>query len=816
MTTEEKIRIIEESNSFAELPSDALPPSYKENYYFVSYSHKDYKRVLKDILLLEELGVNIWYDKEMHIGENWQEIAQLYISKFQCSGVIFYLTENSISSPACNKEVEYVLTHDKNFLSVNVPLEGRSVESGYSMLRELKRRGLQCSDELLSNFKKAFPDEILYLSVDDKIENKAREILSIEREPLYDIRKTVPLFEHKECLGVFSCRDNTIISADLSRITEADGFSGRIGEIGDCVFTNSIKLQTVKLPKGLVAIGESAFRNCVSLTDIDLSAQTGLRIGKNAFKGCSQLTDIDLRDVYEIGEGAFSDCEKLSVTEINGRLGSYAFQNSGIEYVDYIAESPEISNSALYGARSLREFNVKNRFSADIGNSAFSRCERLERVGPFIASNTPTLMNEKKTLRIGAYAFNGCDALREVSFAGGFDAGEATGAFWACKNLERLELNIVGTQIGDLFARDCKKLRTVSSTTSFTHIGEEAFEGCESLSDFDLSGVARLEKAAFADAGLEKAFLRDVEYVGKSALANNKPLRTLHVGESCKRIESYAFLGCRELYSVKILAKDVDLTKSESVFAYTDIKVFYLRSMAVLDLIREEGVLDNLHTLYIGSDLDVSAVALEGFSSAKSDANGFLKFTRGNGCEALPIETADISDPELNVPDPYGKRFKGDINLFVGREAEIKHSRLASTYTAFVEGVKYVDGTDEVDFITLSDHTGKSFNLDGTLIRTIAHTTPKAAARIRLDDPAELNGKSVMAVAGGEYRYVEVAGTEVEMLIGYPKRDSDGKYPLLAIYYDEGGRRMALSGADIESLTVYSESFESIKTLTRE
>ena len=41
------------------------------------------KREFKDILMLEEMGINVWYDNEMHIGENWREVAQLYISKFQ-------------------------------------------------------------------------------------------------------------------------------------------------------------------------------------------------------------------------------------------------------------------------------------------------------------------------------------------------------------------------------------------------------------------------------------------------------------------------------------------------------------------------------------------------------------------------------------------------------------------------------------------------------------------------------------------------------------------------------------------------------------
>ena len=187
MTLEEKIRIIENTSSFDQIPREAMPSSHKDNYYFVSYSHKDYKTVFADILRLEELGINIWYDNEMHIGENWREIAQLYISKFQCSGVIFYLTENSISSPACNQEVEYVLTHNKNFLSINKPLDGCSVQSGYSMLKELQKRGLKCEQSLLDNFEKAFSDEVLYLGINESIERKAYQISSIQREELLEL-----------------------------------------------------------------------------------------------------------------------------------------------------------------------------------------------------------------------------------------------------------------------------------------------------------------------------------------------------------------------------------------------------------------------------------------------------------------------------------------------------------------------------------------------------------------------------------------------------------------------------------------------------
>ena len=95
LSLQEKIDLILNSNSLNDVPREALPSSHKEDYYFVSYSHKDYKKVLKDILLLETYGINIWYDDEMHIGENWKEVAELYISKYHCKGIIFYLSENS-------------------------------------------------------------------------------------------------------------------------------------------------------------------------------------------------------------------------------------------------------------------------------------------------------------------------------------------------------------------------------------------------------------------------------------------------------------------------------------------------------------------------------------------------------------------------------------------------------------------------------------------------------------------------------------------------------------------------------------------------
>ena len=65
----------------------------------------------------------------------------------------------------------------------------------------------------------------------------------------------------------------------------------------------------------------------------------------------------------------------------------------------------------------------------------------------------------------------------------------------------------------------------------------------------------------------------------------------------------------------------------------------------------------------------------------------------------IPNETADVTDPELNEPDIYGNRFCQNIDIMIGKEVEIKHARLQNTYKAFLEDVKYSDGTDEIEYL---------------------------------------------------------------------------------------------------------------------
>ena len=64
--------------------------------------------MFKDLTVLQKQDVNIWYDRSLVPGRDWEEEAEQKISNYHCIGVIFYTSMNSLSSPSIENEMEYV------------------------------------------------------------------------------------------------------------------------------------------------------------------------------------------------------------------------------------------------------------------------------------------------------------------------------------------------------------------------------------------------------------------------------------------------------------------------------------------------------------------------------------------------------------------------------------------------------------------------------------------------------------------------------------------------------------------------------------
>ena len=86
----------------------------------------------------------------------------------------------------------------------------------------------------------------------------------------------------------------------ITKVVIEDG----IHDLGQMAFYELPNLQIVELGKDVVEIRHYAFKNCKSLTTINLEGVTNICEG--AFYGCSALEDIELTEGTVVEDWAFS------------------------------------------------------------------------------------------------------------------------------------------------------------------------------------------------------------------------------------------------------------------------------------------------------------------------------------------------------------------------------------------------------------------------------------------------------------------------------------------------------------------------------
>lgn len=105
---DEYLKNLQDSQSIDKCPKVPIPEIGKEqNYIFISYSHKDYKKVYSDLAHLYCQGVRFWYDKGLSAGEDWELEVKEHIQSPFCCGVIFYISNNMFLSDSIFKEINF-------------------------------------------------------------------------------------------------------------------------------------------------------------------------------------------------------------------------------------------------------------------------------------------------------------------------------------------------------------------------------------------------------------------------------------------------------------------------------------------------------------------------------------------------------------------------------------------------------------------------------------------------------------------------------------------------------------------------------------
>ena len=226
------------------------------------------------------------------------------------------------------------------------------------------------------------------------------------------------------------------------------------------------KLETVKLPQGITALGEIAFYGCLALTTVTLP-ETLTSIGNRAFNSCYALTSIGLPDkVTSIGSYAFTGCKVLTSIDLPDGLTS-------------------IENYTFYNCTALKSITLPKELTT-IGNDAFRNCTSLTSI------DLPD-----KVTTIGGYAFNSCSALESIDLPDGLKS-IGNYAFMDCEALTSITLPEGVTSIGNGTFANCTSLTSIDLPDGVTTIGYSAFYNCSALESIDLpDGVTTIGDSAF-------------------------------------------------------------------------------------------------------------------------------------------------------------------------------------------------------------------------------------------------------------------------------------------------------------------------------
>lgn len=161
--------------------------SNDQNYIFISYAHTDYKAVYKTLAFLYASGVRFWYDDRLTAGKDWEKEAKEKLRSPNCSGAIFFLSENLfLSKSVINVELPCILGVDEkgeslndikavNYFCVNITDKSPS-DIIFDIMPELRAQGHGTS--WLKMLVTAFPDETTYVSSNEKnyVETLLRQI----------------------------------------------------------------------------------------------------------------------------------------------------------------------------------------------------------------------------------------------------------------------------------------------------------------------------------------------------------------------------------------------------------------------------------------------------------------------------------------------------------------------------------------------------------------------------------------------------------------------------------------------------------------
>ena len=297
----------------------------------------------------------------------------------------------------------------------------------------------------------------------------------------------------------------------------------------------------VIIQEGITRIGDFAFRNCSSITSIELPNSL-TSIGFWAFDGCSLLENIEIpSSVTSMESSPFANCSLLQITVAS-------------ENRYYISHEGSLYNKAqtelIRCAGRVSTITILDTVTS-IGDYAFSSCNLLTNI------EIPSSVRS-----IGDGVFEGCSSLESIEIPNGVTS-IGYRAFFGCSSLASIELPNSLTSIGLLAFASCSSLASIEIPSSVTSIESDAFSSCSSLQttvasdnanysshEGSLYNKAQTELIRGAGGVSTVTILDTVTSIGSNAFSGCSLLTNIEIPNSVTSIGSYAFEFCSSLESV--------------------------------------------------------------------------------------------------------------------------------------------------------------------------------------------------------------------------------------------------------------------------
>ena len=347
-------------------------------------------------------------------------------------------------------------------------------------------------------------------------------------------------------------------------------------EIGRYAFANLTELQSIKFAKGatLKSIDEGAFENCTSLSMLEITAGITY-IGKRAFASCYMLGQIvfSATDFAEGEEGnvafagagaAVEEGITLTVSNKTKYIPSYLFEDASyLKTLDFetdgICES--IGINAFEDCISLGKVVIPDNVIS-IGESAFSGCKSITSyTAPFIGGKAEAV--EASITTLFGYVFGSEEKDGTTGTSQSYGSGKAYfyvpdsityveitkyinlyyGSFSNCVKIRSVVLNASSNidMIYEYGVNEAGQQYIIQSIANGSIVGNEAFSGCVSLTEANLTGRAtEIGASAFKDCILlsEITIPENVKSIGESAFENCRALTKIYFNST----------ACGEMY----------------------------------------------------------------------------------------------------------------------------------------------------------------------------------------------------------------------------------------------------------------------------